>query len=156
MFTHKRPPLVPVLSQMHSIHTYPLYFTMNHSNIFPSLPRFSVWSPSALRVSGKNFAGISHHSYACYISRPSHSLWFGRPNNISCSVQFWSSSLLSLLNPPTTSSFVLIVDCTKLSTVLLFKDFSYCLLHTLSTLLWKFKCKIFVLSSLTRCLFRYA
>jgi len=38
------PPLVPILSQMHPIRTFPPYFPKIHSNIFPSTPRSSSWS----------------------------------------------------------------------------------------------------------------
>jgi hypothetical protein len=36
---HNSPPLVPILSQMHPVHTFRLYFPKIHSNIiFPSTP----------------------------------------------------------------------------------------------------------------------
>jgi hypothetical protein len=42
---HKTPPLVPVLSQMYPVHTFPLYFPKIRFNIvFPSTPRSSKWS----------------------------------------------------------------------------------------------------------------
>jgi hypothetical protein len=42
---HKSPPLVPILSQIHTIHIFPLYFSKIHSNInFASTPRSSEWS----------------------------------------------------------------------------------------------------------------
>jgi hypothetical protein len=42
---HNSPPLVPILSQMHPVHTIPPYFPNIHSNIiFPSTPRSSEWS----------------------------------------------------------------------------------------------------------------
>jgi len=41
----KCPPLVPILRQMHPVHTLPPYFPKIHSNIiFPSMPRSSKWS----------------------------------------------------------------------------------------------------------------
>jgi hypothetical protein len=42
---HKGPPLVPILSQMQPVHTFPPYFARIHSNIiFPSMPRSSKLS----------------------------------------------------------------------------------------------------------------
>jgi len=41
----KNPPLVLILSQMHSVSTFPPYFTEIHSNvIFPFMPKPSQWS----------------------------------------------------------------------------------------------------------------
>jgi len=71
------PPLVPILSQWHSVHTYSHNFPKIHSNFnFPSMPRSSKWS-LPFRFSNQNIICISHISHACYMSLPSHSpSWF--------------------------------------------------------------------------------
>ncbi|PNF25739.1 hypothetical protein B7P43_G14163 [Cryptotermes secundus] len=44
---HKRPPLVPILSQIYPIHTIPSYLSKIHSNIVhPPTPWSSLWSLS--------------------------------------------------------------------------------------------------------------
>jgi hypothetical protein len=34
----QEPPLFPILSHMHPVHTFPLYFPNIHSNILPNMP----------------------------------------------------------------------------------------------------------------------
>jgi hypothetical protein len=98
---HKSPPLVPILSQMHPVHTFPPCFPKSHSNIIiPSMPRNSEWS-LPFRFSDEYEVCIYHPSHTCYIPLPSQPPWFDHPNNIS-----WSSSLCSLHQPPTTSSLL--------------------------------------------------
>jgi len=42
---HKRPPLVPILNQMHPVHNFPIYFPNIRSTIISaSTPRTSKWS----------------------------------------------------------------------------------------------------------------
>jgi hypothetical protein len=43
------------------------------------------------RFSNRNIVCITHLSHACYIFRPSHPLWFDRPNNR------WSVQVMKLL-----------------------------------------------------------
>jgi hypothetical protein len=62
-----------------------------HFNIvFPSTPRFSVWS-RPFRLLNQDLVCICHHSHACYMLRPSHP----HPNYISWTVGYklWSSTL---------------------------------------------------------------
>jgi hypothetical protein len=76
--------LVPNLSQMHPVHTFPLDFTKIHSDIiFPYASSFSEWS---LPLSCKIFVCVFHVSHACYM-HPSHHPWFDRCNNVWRSVQ---------------------------------------------------------------------
>jgi hypothetical protein len=57
---HKDTSLAPILSQMHSFHTFPPYFPKIHVNIiFPSKPRLSKWS-LPFRISNQNIVCISH------------------------------------------------------------------------------------------------
>jgi len=56
------PPLVPILSQMHPVHTF----------------------------SHQNFVWISHFSHACCMPYLSHSPLFDHPNNVWWSVQVFS------------------------------------------------------------------
>jgi hypothetical protein len=56
---HKNPPLVPVLSQMNSVHSFPHYFPKIHSKIdLSSTPRYSAWCLSC-RFSDQNYVCIS-------------------------------------------------------------------------------------------------
>jgi hypothetical protein len=69
---HNSPPLVPFLSHMHPVHTFPPYLTKIYSNIIlQCMPRSFHQS----------FVFISHLLYACYMLQPSH------PNIIRRSVQ---------------------------------------------------------------------
>jgi len=74
---HESPPLVPILSQLHLLHTV---------SCFPSMSRSSEWSLS-FRLSDQNLVCISHRVHACYMPSPSLSPWLDRPNSIWWSVQ---------------------------------------------------------------------
>jgi len=57
---HKSLSLVPILNQMHQVHTFPTNFPKIHSNIIlPSTPRSSEW-PIPFKFSEKNFVRTSH------------------------------------------------------------------------------------------------
>jgi hypothetical protein len=78
----QHPPLFPILSQLHPIHTFRPYFCKIYSNIiFPSTPRSSQLSP-LFRFSTKTFVLIFHISFACYMSHPCLPPWFDYPNNV--------------------------------------------------------------------------
>ena len=70
--THKRTPPVPILSQLHSVHTPTYYFPKIYPNIFlPSTPGFPQWSPS-LRFPHQNPVHTSSLPHTRYMPRPSH------------------------------------------------------------------------------------
>jgi len=77
---HKSMPLVPLLSQMHPVHTFPSYFPKIHSVIFlPSTPRFFKWS-LPFRFPDQNFVCIflSPIHVTCLIHQLDHTnntLW---------------------------------------------------------------------------------
>ena len=80
--THKRPPPVPILSQLNPDFTTPSYFLKIRLNII--LPSTS-WSPQwflSLRFPHQNLVHISPFLHTCNMSRPSHSSLFYHPHNI--------------------------------------------------------------------------
>jgi hypothetical protein len=78
---HQSPPLVSILSQLHSIHTFPPYLPKIHPNIIlQSTPRFSALS--SLQIFRPKFC-IHFSSLPCVLYAPpmSSSLTFKRPYN---------------------------------------------------------------------------
>jgi len=76
---HKSLPLVPILNNMHPVHTFPPYFPKIHSNIiFPPTSKSSKWS-LPIRFSNKKYVHISQLSHECYMPSPSQH-WLGDPN----------------------------------------------------------------------------
>jgi len=102
---HKSPQLVPILIQIHPIHTFPLYFSKVHPIIIlPSALRSSEWS-LPFRFSD-HFVFISHLSHTCCMLRPSHPPLFDHPNNICEAYKLRNFSLCNLLQPPSTFSLL--------------------------------------------------
>ena len=85
--THKRPPPVPILSQLHPVPTTPSHFLKIHLNII--LPSTS-WSPQwslSFRFPHQNLVHTSTLIHTCHMPRPSHSSRFYHPHNIGWAVQ---------------------------------------------------------------------
>ena len=80
--THKRPPPVPILSQLHPVPTIPSHFLKIHLNII--LPSTS-WSPQwclSIRFPHQNLVHNSPFLHICHMPRPSHSSRFYHPHCI--------------------------------------------------------------------------
>jgi len=92
--------LVPILSQIRLVHTFPPYFLKIHFNIILPSTRRSSEKSLPFRFSDQNFVHISQLSHARYIPCPSHPPWLDHPNNINEVYKLWSSSLCSLLQSP--------------------------------------------------------
>jgi len=79
--SHKRPPPVPILSQLDPAHN-PTSHSLNiHLNILLSMPGSPKWSLS-FRFPQQNPVYASPLSQIRYVPRPSHSSRFYHPNNI--------------------------------------------------------------------------
>ena len=80
--THKRPPPVPILSQLHPVPTIPSHFLKNHLNIILSS---TSWSPQwslSLGFRHQNLVHTSPFLHTCHMPRPSHSSRFYHSHNI--------------------------------------------------------------------------
>jgi hypothetical protein len=117
---HKGPPLVPILSQMHPILTFPPCFPKINSYIIPPATlRSSKWF-LPFRFSDQNFVCTSHLSSACYMPLPSHPPWHERPTNI-----WWSIQVMKLLSMQSSSTSSLL-GTNILLNALFSKTFNLC------------------------------
>ena len=85
--THKRPPPLPILSQLHPVPTIPSHFLKIHRSII--LPSTS-WSPQrslSLRFPHQNLVHTSPFLHTCHTSRPSQSSRFYQPHDIGRGLQ---------------------------------------------------------------------
>ena len=79
---HKRPPTVPILSQVDPVHTPTSHFLKTQLNIIlPSTPVSLQWSLS-FRFSHQNPVYASRLPHTCYVPHPYHFSRFYHPNNI--------------------------------------------------------------------------
>ena len=78
--THKRPPPIPILSQLHPVPTTPSHFLKSHLNIIlPSMSWPPQWSLS-LRFPHQNLVHTSPF-LMCHMPHPSHSSQFYHSHN---------------------------------------------------------------------------
>ena len=97
---HKRPPPVPILSQLEPVHNPTSHFLKIHLNIIlPSTPGSPQWSLS-FRFPTKTLYTTPPHT--CYMPRPSHSSQFYQPHNTGWGVHIINFSLRSFLHSPAT------------------------------------------------------
>jgi len=103
---HKSLPLVPTLSQMYPVNTFPPHFLKIQSNvILPCMPTFLERS-FPLRFSDQTFV-CNFISHPCYMFHPSHSPWLDHPNKIWWCVQDMELLIMHLLQPAATSFLLL-------------------------------------------------
>jgi hypothetical protein len=77
---HKNPPLVPILSQINSIHTIPYYISKIHFYIVHTPTSWSYqWSVS-FWLSHQYPKCIHLRPHSCYMPRPSDPFWLDHSN----------------------------------------------------------------------------
>ena len=99
----KRPPPVPILSQLDPVRTPAHLLKIRFNIIFPPMSGFSKWSLS-LRFPNQNPVYTSSLPYTCNMPKTSHSYRFDLPKNVEREYRSLSSSLYSFLHSPVTSS----------------------------------------------------
>jgi len=98
--------LVPVLSQMNLVYTFPPCFSKIHSGIIiPSFPRSSKWS-RPFGFSNQSFVLISYISHVCYMAPHLTHLDLITLIIFSEEYKLWSSSLCIFLHFLTNSYFL--------------------------------------------------
>jgi hypothetical protein len=95
--------MVPILSQMNTVHIFPRYFCKIHCNIILSSTLSSSECSLPFMFSDPNIVCIYQFSHACYLSRSSNLPWLDHSNNC-WRVQAVKLLIMQLLQPPTTSS----------------------------------------------------
>ena len=97
--THKRPPPVPFLNQLHPVPTTPSHFLKIHLNIIlPSTSWSHQWTPS-LRIPHQNPVHTAPFFHTCHMPHPSQSSRFYHPHNIGCGVQIIKLLISGLTSP---------------------------------------------------------
>ena len=71
--THKRPPPVPILSQLHPVPTTPFHFLKIHLNIVLPSTSWSPQWPLSIRFPHQNLVHTSPFLHMCHMPHPSHS-----------------------------------------------------------------------------------
>jgi hypothetical protein len=77
---HKSPPLVPILSHIHPIHSIPSYLSKIHFNIVPPSTSWSSQWSFSFWLSHQYPICISLLPHSCYMPRPSHPSWLDYSN----------------------------------------------------------------------------
>ena len=80
--THKRPPPVRILSQLHPVPTTPSHFLKIHLNIILPSTSWSPQWPLYFRFPHQNLVHNSLFLHTCHMPRPSHSSRVYQPHYI--------------------------------------------------------------------------